>query len=118
MRHPFTKLLPIANIISSTVYMQGAGTSIQNQIPRKKKKNWDDKKCNLSKKNSRIRYEVGIPEMLEDEEHLEGNIEAFVVGRDNYAVLVPLSAWFYFLIRVLSDFESSDNRLPWRTPRL
>ena len=62
---------------------------IQNQIPEKKR-NWDDKKCNLSKKNSRIRDEVGIPEMLEDEEHHEGNIEAFVVGRDNYAVLVPL----------------------------
>jgi hypothetical protein len=44
----------------------------------------------LSKNNSRIRYEVGIPEMLEDEEHHKGNIEAFVVGRDNYAVLVPL----------------------------
>jgi hypothetical protein len=72
--------------------------AIQNQISEKKerkketkkKRNWDDKKCNLSKKNSRIRDEVGIPEMLEDEEHHEGNIEAFVVGRDNYAVLVPL----------------------------
>jgi hypothetical protein len=67
---------------------------IQNQIPQKKKKKelgvWDDKKCNLSKNNSRIRYEVGIPEMLEDEEHHKGNIEAFVVGRDNYVVLVPL----------------------------
>lgn len=55
---------------------------IQNQIP--------DKKRTGTKKNSRIRDEVGIPEMLEDEEHHEGNIEAFVVGRDNYAVLVPL----------------------------
>jgi hypothetical protein len=86
--------------------------------PKKKKKTWDDKKCNLSKKNSRIRGVVGLPEMLEDEVHHEGNIEAFVVGRDNYAVLVSLRhsvLLFFFLIRVRNDFESSALR---HRPRL
>ena len=40
---------------------------------------------------------VGVPEMLEDEVYEESNVEAFVVGRDNYTVLVLVDFHSLFL---------------------
>ena len=39
----------------------------------------------------------GVPEMLEDEVYEESNVEAFVVGRDNYTVLVLVDFHSLFL---------------------